>query len=109
MDSITISFSGITFNVSLQVGDVAFFQDNGGTVYMIGEITSIVEDTSITCAISSTTPRPIANDFIFFVKDEEINKTGLLGHYGIATLECTPGPGENPEVYAVNTEVNLSS
>lgn len=109
MDSITISFSGITFNVSLQVGDVAFFQDSGGAVYMMGSITNIVEGVSITCNIPNTTPRPLINDFIFFVKDEEINKTGLAGHYGIATLECTPGPGENPEVYAISTEVNLSS
>lgn len=109
MDSITIEFAE-AINVSLQIGDTAFFKDSSDQIFLMGAVTSITQfPDAITCEIPSSTPRPSTSDFIFFVKDEEINKTGLLGHYGEITLTCTPGVGENPEIYAISSEAVTSS
>jgi len=78
VESITINFS-VPFNVSLQVGsDVIYYKDGStGDVYRLGVCTAKTA-TSITCNILSTTPPPDnINDFIFFVKNNSANTSGI--------------------------------
>ncbi len=111
MDSITITFAeGTVFNVSLQLGDIAFYQSTSGVVRMIGEITAINQGTySITCDIDPVRIRPGADDFVFFVKDEEVNKSGLVGNHALVTMKITPSEDEEPSLFSVSAEVVKSS
>jgi hypothetical protein len=107
-ESITINFS-VPFNVSLQVGtDVIYYQDSvTSNVYRLGMVTAKT-DTSITCEIFSTTPPPNdANDFIFFMKDNDANTSGIVGYHGTVDMEVTST--DKKELFAVNTEVFISS
>lgn len=108
LESITINFS-VPFNVSLQVGsDIIYYQDGAtGNVYQLGVCTAKTE-TSITCQILSTTPPPDnTNDFVFFVKDNNANTSGIIGYHGTVDMEVTST--EKKELFAVNTEVFISS
>jgi len=108
VESITINFS-VPFNVSLQVGsDVIYYKDGStGDVYRLGVCTAKTA-TSITCNILSTTPPPDnINDFIFFVKNNSANTSGIVGYYGTVDMEVTST--DKKELFAVNTEVFISS
>lgn len=108
IESITINFS-VPFNVSLQEGtDVIYYQDSvTSNVYKLGIVTAKT-DTSITCQISSLTPPPdSANDFIFFMKDNDANTSGIVGYHGTVDMEVTST--DKKELFAVNTEVFISS
>ncbi len=110
MDNIGIDFNGISINVSLQIGDIAFFQNSSSEIHYIGAVTAIDRENSIiNCDINPGSERPTASDFVFFIKDEEINKTGLTGHYGIITLKCNPLDGVNKELFTTSCEVVVSS
>jgi hypothetical protein len=64
--------------------------------------------TSITCEISSITPPPDStNDYIFFVKDNSANTSGIVGYHGTVNMEVTST--DKKELFAVNTEVFISS
>lgn len=106
--SITINFS-VPFNVSLQVGsDIIYYQDSvTSNVYKLGVCTAKTA-TSITCEILSNTPPPNStNDFIFFVKDNSANTSGIVGYHGTVDMEVTST--SKKELFAVNTEVFISS
>ena len=108
IESITINFS-VPFNVSLQEGtDVIYYQDSvTSNVYKLGVCTAKTT-TSITCQISSLTPPPdSANDFIFFMKDNDANTSGIVGYHGTVDMEVTST--DKKELFAVNTEVFISS
>ena len=108
IEQITINFD-VPFNVSLQVGtDVIYYQDGvTSNVYRLGVVTAKT-DTTITCQISSLTPPPDStNDFIFFMKDNDANTSGIIGYHGTVDMEVTST--EKKELFAVNTEVFISS
>lgn len=108
IQSITINFS-VPFNVSLQVGsDIIYYKDGStGEVYKLGVCTAKTA-TTIVCEISSTTPPPNStNDFIFFVKDNSANTSGIVGYHGTVDMEVTST--DKKELFAVNTEVFISS
>jgi len=108
LENITINFS-VPFNISLQVGsDIIYYQDgNTGDVYRLGKCIAKTA-TSITCEISSaTTPPNNVNDYIFFVKDNSANTSGIVGYHGTADVEVTST--NKKELFAVNTEVFISS
>jgi hypothetical protein len=108
LENITINFS-VPFNVSLQVGsDVIYYKDGTtGDVYKLGKCIAKTA-TSITCEISSVTPPPDStNDFIFFVKDNSANTSGIVGYHGTVDMEVTST--DKKELFAVNTEVFISS
>lgn len=106
MDSITLAFNG-NVNVSLAVGDIVFYKDiSTERVYKIGAVTATGVNALI-CDISPGTPRPIIGDFIFFVKDAEVNLSGLLGYYAEVTMEVTGSAKK--ELFAVSTEMFPSS
>jgi len=108
VENITLNFS-IPFNVSLQVGsDVIYYKDGTtGDVHRLG--TCIAKTaTSITCEILSTTlPPDNTNDYIFFVKDNSANTSGIVGYHGTVDMEVTST--DKKELFAVNTEVFISS
>jgi hypothetical protein len=108
LENITINFS-VPFNVSLQVGsDIIYYQDgNTGDVYRLGKCIAKTA-TSITCEILSSTPPPNnVNDYIFFVKDNSANTSGIVGYHGTVDVEVTST--SKKELFAVNTEVFISS
>ena len=108
VESITINFSK-PLNVSLQVGtDIIYYKDSvTSKVYKLGAVTAKTA-TSITCQISSLTPPPDStNDFIFFMKDNDANTSGIIGYHGTVDMEVTST--DKKELFAVNTEVFISS
>lgn len=108
MDEITLTFS-TKLNVSLSLGDVAFFKDiSADTVYRMGSVSAIDRaNNTFTCEISSITPRPEAGDFIFFAKDSEVNTAGLVGYY--ASVKMKLEGNAKKELFAVSTEIFQSS
>jgi hypothetical protein len=108
LENITINFS-VPFNVSLQVGsDIVYYKDGAtGDVVRMGKCIAKTA-TSITCEISSTTSPPDnTNDYIFFVKDNSANTSGIVGYHGTVDMEVTST--DKKELFAVNTEVFISS
>jgi len=108
LENITINFS-VPFNVSLQVGsDIIYYKDgNTGDVVRMGRCIAKTA-TSVTCEISSVTPPPDnSNDYIFFVKDNSANTSGIVGYHGTVDMEVAST--DKKELFAVNTEVFISS
>lgn len=107
MGSLTINFNN-NINVSIQsnTGDIVYFKNSNDEIYRIGECTAVT-DTSITCEIANSTPRPAEGDFIFFAKSPEINTSGILGYYATVDMENTST--SKAELFAVNTEMFISS
>jgi len=44
---------------------------------------------------------------VFFVKNSQINTSGIVGYY--ASVEMTQTTGNNKELFAVNSEIFVSS
>ena len=109
MDSITLGFNS-TLNVSAEVGDVMFYKatTTDNAVIQMGIITNITPQ-FITCNIQASTRRPATGDFIFFVKSQSINTSGLVGAYAIVKMEIDPTTSGAKELYAVSSEVIPSS
>ena len=106
MADITITFKN-TINQSLQIGDMVYFEKEGDIVEL-GECTSIASDRlSLIANIPDTNIRPAADSFIMFAKNNVINTSGLIGYHANVTLENNST--EFAELYAVNSEVNISS
>lgn len=108
IEQITINFN-VPFNVSLQVGtDVVYYKDGTtGNIYRLGKCIAKTA-TTVVCEILSSTPPPDnVNDFIFFVKDNNANTSGIVGYHGTVDMEVTSA--EKKELFAVNTEVFISS
>lgn len=106
MANITITF-GNTINQSLQVGDIVYFEKEKDIVEL-GECTSIANDRlSLVADIPDTNIRPSSDSFFMFAKNNVINTSGLVGYHATVTLENTST--ELSELFAVNSEVNISS
>ena len=96
-------------NTSLQanVGDQVFVVPQGGSnILQIGECTSVSAKRLVVNNDLSVT-QPAAGDYIFFVKNSEINTSGIIGYYGSAKM--TTDSGSKKELFAVNSEVFISS
>ena len=106
MDELILTFDK-ALNISLQLGDVVFYKDiSADKVYQMGECI-LIADTTITCEIGASTPRPEAGDFIFFAKNGEINISGLTGYYASVKMELSGSAKK--ELYSVATEIFQSS
>ena len=103
MASIRVTFNGQ--NTSAQIGDILYFSKDNENIE-IGVITE-VDETSVIADIVDTAPRPNIGDYFFFAKDNTINSSGMLGYYANAKLVNTSE--EKAELYAINSEINLSS
>ena len=94
-------------NVSLQTGDTVYW-DDGTTITSLGTVTAVdLNANTISTSTSPVTPLPQLGDFIFFAKDTQINTSGLVGYY--ATIKMETDSGDKKELFAVNSEVFISS
>ena len=114
-----IIFNNQIDNVSLQIGDVAYFVTPSETLGInqsieepkeIGVITGItknaegfVTEIDVTTVINT----PSADDFIMFQKNRVANNASLLGYY--AEVKLTNNAEDGAELYSLSSEVALSS
>ena len=120
---ITITFPN-TINVSVQVGDIAYYLDNVTSlgvqnhrhsdysdIIQIGAIVSINQATnSITCNWNPNPPMavfPTNGDFIMFSKDNKANLSSLLGYY--AEIQFVNNSSTKAELFSVGSEIFGSS
>jgi len=121
-------------NVSVQIGDMAYYVDTintvppappaggaAGTTFVVdtGAIREIgtvhlIYDTSIVCRFdcteipdTCTQHLPRAGDFIMFSKDNAANMSSILGYY--AEVEMTNDSNEKAKLFAVSTDISESS
>ena len=95
-------------NVSLQVGDMIYFQEtDGGAIKQLGACTSISGLTIRADWDGTAANEPEDGDFILFAKDSEVNTSGLLGYQ--ATVKMTTTSSAKKELFAVNSEIFISS
>ena len=106
MANLTINFNQ-KLNTSLQIGDTVYYQKNGQLVEL-GNCTAISSDQyNFTVDVASTTSRPAIGDYFMFAKNNVINSNGVLGYNANVTL--TNESTEFTELYAVNSEIQMSS
>lgn len=113
MATITLTFTN-PIQDSVQVGDIIYYcvtSSVGGFATSnqpveMGSCTALTEFT-LTCNIGDTTPRPSANDFIMFSKDNLVNASTLLGYF--AEVELCNNSTSHAEVYHISSEVFESS
>ena len=113
---LTIAIAG-GINSSLQVNtlsppggetsapDTIYYLD-GNTIAILGPCVEITA-TTIKVNIPAGATGVGNDDFIFFGKNTQINTSGLLGHQ--ATVKMTTTSGAKKELFAVNSEVFISS
>ena len=113
---------------SLQVGDIVYFKnaDNlnvvdgfqqfGGGAIKLGDLQSINNTTSLDDGTQTTTlvinvtnlnTTPSINDFLFFVKDNRVNITSLLGYF--AKMKFENNSDSKVELFSISTEISESS
>lgn len=119
--SIIIKLKNNINNVSLQIGDMAYYVDSsslaevngivsttpsvaGSDPIKIGKITDIgVKSITIENEIAT----PSADAFIMFQKDRSVNNNSLLGYY--AEVKLSNNSTEKAELFALSSEITQSS
>jgi len=103
-----LSFTS-AINTSLQVGDVIYFVDAsaGNALKLLGDVLSITGLTVRAEWDGTAANEPEDGDFILFAKDGNVNTSGLIGYY--AEAELTSAGGTKKELFAVNSEIFISS
>tara|TARA_R100001126_G_C4814742_1_gene143680 strand:+ start:475 stop:801 length:327 start_codon:yes stop_codon:yes gene_type:complete len=105
-----ITFRKKIENISLQVGDTAYFVTPNATGFatsspkLIGKIDK-VRDYNI--VIDNVTNSPSTDDFIMFSKDPIVNNSSLLGYY--AEVKLLNNSTEKAELFALGSEITQSS
>lgn len=98
-------------NISLQIGDKAYFITPGSSSTVptaIGKIDAITEDNGFTVlTINNSTSTPTDDDFIMFSKNRVINNSSLLGYY--AEVKLLNNSTEKAELFALGSEITQSS
>jgi hypothetical protein len=97
---------GQAINVSAAAGD-SLYRVNpvNNDVELLGPINSVDGSRLVyTPSISTITS---TNDYVFFVKNNIFNTSGLLGYYGETTLTTTLN--SKVELFGVSAEVFISS
>lgn len=114
MPIIDIQFD-VELNVSLQVGDTAYyvptvpnstFTINSASVVEIGVVQSI-SGSNIQCIIGPYTIPPSPGDFILFSKDNKANMSSLLGYY--ADVEIRNNSKAKAEMFNISADYFESS
>jgi hypothetical protein len=104
----TIVFINGKLNVSLQNGDTVYSYDPGNTLRVIGTVLSVSQaDNSIRFTSSIAGTPPVNGDFMLFAKDSEKNTSGIIGYH--ASIEMKTSSSDKKELFAVNSEVFISS
>jgi len=123
---ITITLQTAPSNISLQLGDLAYFitpssvggfqtsinGTNGGydIPVFLGTIESITGNTiSIDDSQQNSfvTITPSQGDFLMFAKDTSVNISGLVGYY--AEVQMRNNSTEKAEMFSVGSEISPSS
>jgi len=113
----TVTFAE-QINVSVQIGDLAWFltpipagvlgnQYSTGSAsnsLLFGEITNV---TPFTITVDTPVNTPISTSYILFSKNNEVNKSNLIGYYAEVTM--VNQRKDRVELFAVSTEVTESS
>ena len=106
MANLTVNFDK-EINASLQKGDTVYFL-NAGELSEVGSCVSVADNRlSFVVDVSDKAVRPKIGDYFMFAKNNVINTSGLVGYHATVTLENTST--ELSELYAVNSEINISS
>ena len=90
-------------NASLQVGDTAYYSNNGGAPVSLGAITEI-NASSIRIASNPVIP---SGAFLLFAKNVQCNTGSLKGYF--SELKMENNSTEYAELYAVSTGATASS
>tara|TARA_R100000995_G_scaffold84668_2_gene64185 strand:+ start:217 stop:543 length:327 start_codon:yes stop_codon:yes gene_type:complete len=103
-----ITFTRNIQNISLQVGDIAYYVTPDPSGYnsgpeIIGKISAIGKN----FIIVPTDPGITADDFIMFSKDKAVNNSSLLGYY--AEVKLSNDSTDKVELFSIGSEVTQSS
>ena len=95
-------------NISLQVGDIAYYVTPDTSGYnsdpeIIGKISAIGKN----FIIVPTNPGVTADDFIMFSKNKAVNNSSLLGYY--AEVKLSNDSTGKVELFSIGSEVTQSS
>lgn len=121
MAQVTLTFSGIAPNSSLQVGDTAYYtnpqsssgflvENNEDNLITIGVVTSITYSSpllTIVCEIDVTTVPPPSNSYIFFSKDRSANIASITGYFG--EVNYINNSTNQAEMFTTTCDVSVSS
>ena len=111
--AIKINLKNEIDNVSLQVGDVAYYVKDDDTSTSVTSFTDSVERIGVITSIGTSyivvdsTIEPPANAFLMFSKDKVANNTSLLGYF--AEVKLINNSTEKAELFALSSEIGLSS
>jgi hypothetical protein len=107
MDTIVLTFAN-PINISVQIGDIIYYQPPGGSVTQIGPCTAIASGRlSLDCKIHSHKDRPDEDDFILFSKDNKANVQQLTGYY--AEVKMENNRDSFAELFSIGSEIYESS
>ena len=103
-----ITFTRNIQNISLQVGDIAYYVTPDTSGYnsdpeIIGKISAIGKN----FIIVPTNPGITADDFIMFSKNKAVNNCSLLGYY--AEVKLSNDSTGKVELFSIGSEVTQSS
>jgi len=107
-----ITFEHNIDNVSLQVGDMAYYANAnslgvGGDPIEVGSI-SVVNSNSIEIQNpNSETQQDVVGKFIMFAKSNVINNVSLKGYYAEVTMRN--GVTDEAELFSIGSEITESS
>ena len=116
---IDITLQNNITNVSLQVGDSAYYVPDPSQTALggfnrstidpveIGTIINIDLDNNIIRVDADGMIIPAANDFIMFAKDSSINISGLTGYF--AEVDIRNNSEDKAEIYCIASEISVSS
>jgi len=103
-----ITFTKNIQNISLQVGDIAYYVTPDASGYnsdpqIIGKITAVGKD----FIVVPTDPGLTTDDFIMFSKNKAVNNSSLLGYY--AEVKLSNNSTGKAELFSIGSEVTQSS
>ena len=103
-----ITFTRNIQNISLQVGDIAYYVTPDTSGYnsdpeIIGKISAIGKNFIIVPTNHGIT----ADDFIMFSKNKAVNNSSLLGYY--AEVKLSNDSTDKVELFSIGSEVTQSS
>jgi|TARA_R110000787_G_scaffold207164_7_gene317266 hypothetical protein len=115
MPILTFTFAQ-ELNVSIQVGDVAYyvptntssqFQVNSSDIIEIGPVASVTLTSFSSNTNLPASSYPSASDYIFFTKDNKANQSSVLGYY--AKVQLKNNSKDEAEIFNVSADAFDSS
>jgi|TARA_B110000495_G_C22895132_1_gene522204 hypothetical protein len=111
--AIKINLKNDIDNVSLQIGDVAYYVKDDDTSTSVTSFTDSVERIGMITSIGTSyivvdsAIEPPVDAFLMFSKDKVANNTSLLGYF--AEVKLINNSTEKAELFALSSEIGLSS